>query len=83
MTKFFLNVWGQVHNFWQTVGIFILIAVVSYLYDTATNEWSWSGLITAALGALLTYGFTHNDHVKTAQAVDKAASTGETPNPQG
>jgi hypothetical protein len=72
MSNLFTNVWGQFHSWFQAVGIFILIAVITYLYNTASNEWSWSGIISAFLGALLTYGFTKNDHAKTGQAVQKA-----------
>jgi hypothetical protein len=70
--SFWLNIYGQIHNLWQTVGIFLVGTLATYLVNTATNEWSWQGIIVSLAAAVATYGLTKNDHAKTGQAVQKA-----------
>jgi peptidoglycan/LPS O-acetylase OafA/YrhL len=81
--SFWLNVWGQVHTWLQTIGAFVITGVCYYLVEHDSADWTWKGLIVAVASAVLTYGLTKNDHNKTAQAVEKAAVTGEVPGKEG
>jgi hypothetical protein len=76
------NIYGQLHNWFQTVGVFIVAAVCSYFVEN--TEWTWKGVATAAAAAFVANVFTRDDHRKTDKAVEKAAVTGEVPNlPKG
>jgi hypothetical protein len=75
--SFWMNVYGQVHNWLTTFGLFIVLGLAQYVLDNET--WTWRGLVIALAGALIKYAATRDDHVKTGQAVQKAAATGEVP----
>lgn len=75
MDNFWKNTYGQFKNWFQTVGVFVVAAVCSYFVEN--TEWTWKGVAAAAAAALLTYGFTRDDHKKTEKAVEQAAVTGE------
>jgi membrane protein implicated in regulation of membrane protease activity len=79
MQSFWKNIYNQIHSFWQAIGIFLVGAIATYIVNTASNQWSWQGIAVSLASAVLTYGLTKNDHNKTAQAVEKAAVTGEVP----
>lgn len=79
MDNFWQNVFGQLHSWWQAVGVFVVGAVATYLINTAANEWTWQGILVSACLAFVTYGFSRVDHKKTEKAVGKAAVTGEVP----
>jgi hypothetical protein len=64
------NIFGQFHSWVQTVGVFIVAAICSYLVNN--TEWSWKGIAIAAAAAFVNYGFTRDDHKKTEKAVQKA-----------
>jgi hypothetical protein len=64
------NVYDQFHAWFQTVGIFIVAAICSYLVNN--TEWTWKGIAVAAAAAFVNYAFTRDDHKKTGKAVKKA-----------
>jgi sterol desaturase/sphingolipid hydroxylase (fatty acid hydroxylase superfamily) len=65
------NIYGQFHTWFQSVGMFIIADICYYLVEHDSTDWTWKGLIVSAAAALLTYGFTHDDHKKTEKAVQK------------
>lgn len=77
MDNFWKNAFGQFRVWFQTTGIFIVAALVSYFVEN--SEWTWKGFGAAVAAALLNYVFTADDHKKTAKAAEKAAVTGEVP----
>lgn len=69
-SKFWTNVYGQVHNLISTVGLAVALAVGEYLIDNQT--WTWKAVAIAAIGAIVKYLATRDDHRKTVRAVNKA-----------
>lgn len=76
---FWTNVYNQVHNWISTLGLAIALAVAEYLINNQDKDWTWKAVLIACLGAFVKYFLTRDDHVKTTQAVEKAAVTGEVP----
>jgi hypothetical protein len=64
------NIYDQFHAWFQTVGIFIVAAICSYLVNN--TEWTWKGIAVAAAAAFVNYAFTRDDHAKTRKAVKHA-----------
>lgn len=76
-SSLFKNFLGQFKAWFQAVGVFVVAAICSYLVEN--TEWTWKGLAAAGAAALLTYGFTAQDHRVAKKAVEDAAVTGEVP----
>lgn len=67
MDNFWKNIYGQVHYWWQGVGIFVVIAVGLYIAGNA--DWTMRGLVGIIAGAVAA-ALTRIDHKKTDQAVE-------------
>lgn len=71
------NIYGQIHFWWQGVGIFVVIAVGLYIAGNA--DWTMRGLVGVVAGAIAA-ALSRQDHKKTQEvAGDKKPdqNTGE------
>jgi hypothetical protein len=75
-SNFWKNAFGQIHYWWQAVGLGIVSAVALYVVGNA--DWTVRGAIVVIVTGL-TAALTRDDHKKTDKAVDKAAITHEVP----
>lgn len=62
MDNFWRNAFGQLHYWWQAIGITIVCAVGLYVAGNA--DWTGRGIIAIVLGAITAY-LTRDDHKKT------------------
>jgi hypothetical protein len=67
---FWKNAYGQIRNFWSTIGLAIALAVCEYLLEN--SEWTWRAALVAGVGAFVKYFATRDDHKKTRKAVGEA-----------
>lgn len=75
-SELFKNVYGQIKNFWSTVGLAIVLALAEYLIDNQT--WTWKAALVAGLGAFVKYFVTRDDHKKTVEVVKEKEAEIET-----
>ncbi len=70
---------GMVHNWWSSIGIFLLLEALQYFIDN--QKFEWRGLAVALAAALIKHSVTAWDHTAAKSAVLIAAATGVVPTP--